>query len=207
MAKTDFYPQGLGQLLKWLQLQVTQWEANYTRFGYTKDQKDDVVKRVQAVIDRINTVTKMQADLAEQVRGRDILSTDFEAYYRALIQLLRRTPQLDAGVPAAFEWEGEERSKEDPATVRPRVSGMHTAPGEVIVDWVRGRFDGVDVELSYDGSTWTKGDFDTRSPYEDRRPLRTPGQPETRYYRLRYRLKDAAYGQYSEVAQAVARDN
>lgn len=86
-------------------------------------------------------------------------------------------------------------------------TGAHRAPGEVILDWVRGRFDGVDVELSADGSTWAKGDFDTRSPFEDRRPLRTPGQPEQRYYHLRYRLKDVAYGQYSEVVQAVACDN
>ncbi|MDO7874449.1 hypothetical protein Q5H93_06875 [Hymenobacter sp. ASUV-10] len=207
MPKTDFYPQNLAPLLKWLQLQVTQWEANYLKFGYTKDDKDDVVKRVQAVIDRINQVAALQANQAQQVQDRETLTTEFEAYYRELIQRVRRTPKLDAGVPAAFEWDGKEQSKEDADTAQPRVSGVHTAPSEVIIDWVRGRFDGVDVELSYDGSTWTKGDFDTRSPFEDRRPLRTPGQPETRYYRLRYRLKDQPFGQYSKVAQAVARDN
>ena len=41
------------------------------------------------------------------------------------------------------------------------------------------------------------------TPYEDRRPNRVPGQPETRYYRFRYRLKGEAVGQYSEVTSVV----
>ena len=69
---------------------------------------------------------------------------------------------------------------------------------------MRGPFDGVDVDLSYDQKTWIPGGFDNRSPCEDLLPNRTPGTPETRYSRLRFRYKGEPFGQYSAVAQVVA---
>jgi hypothetical protein len=110
-------------------------------------------------------------------------------------------------VTDAFKWNGTKKAPPSPDTTRPVVTNIHNLPGEIELDWIRAGFAGVDVELSYDGQAWEKGDFDTRSPYEDRRANRTSRQPETRYYRLRYRYKGEPFGQYSEVVQATANDN
>jgi hypothetical protein len=207
MAKNNFYPEGLPSLLLWLQLQLVQWAAKYQLFGYTADEAQAIAKRIQAVIDKAGKVVALQASLAQEIKERDQLTSDFEAYYRDLIQRARRTPGLDAGVPDAFKWNGTEKTPPNPDTTCPSVTNIHNLPGEIELDWIRAGFEGVDVELSYDGQTWEKGDFDTRSPYEDRCPNQTPGQPETRYYRLRYRYQGEPFGQYSAVAQATASGN
>ena len=207
MAKNNFYPEGLPTLLLWLQLQLVQWAAKYQLFGYTEVEVQEITRRIQAVIDKAGKVAALQASLGQEIKERDQLATEFEVYYRDLIQRARRTPGLEAGVADAFKWNGTEKTPPSPDTTRPRVSNLHNLPGEIELDWIRAGFDGVDVELSYDSTTWTRGDFDNRSPYEDRRLNRTPGQPETRYYRLRYRYKGEPFGQYSEVAQATVSGN
>lgn len=204
MAKNSFYPQGAAALLQWLQLQVEQWPLHYAAFGLTAAQSQSIISRIETLMDKIRTVAKIQADTAEAVRSRDEQATDFETWYRAEIQRNRRVAGLPAGLPAAFKWDGTEKTPPNPDTTQPAIGSFHTAPGQTDVDWVRGPFDGVDVDLSYDGQTWTSGGFDNRSPYEDRRPNQVPGTPETRYYRLRFRYKGEPFGQYSAVGQVVA---
>jgi hypothetical protein len=204
MAKNKFYPEGLPALLSWLQLQTVQWLAKYPLFGYTDADQKAIAGRIEAVVQKAHKVAALQATLAEEVASRDQLTAEFEVYYRALIQRARRTEGLDPSVEDAFKWNGTEKTPPNPDTTQPAVVNTHTAPGEIILDWVRGAFDGVDVETSYDQQAWTKGDFDNRSPFEDRRPNQTPGTPELRYYRLRYRYKGEPFGQYSAVARATA---
>ncbi|MDB5269079.1 MAG: hypothetical protein JWP58_2119 [Hymenobacter sp.] len=200
MAKKDYYPEGTPALLQWLQLQVQQWNLHYADFGFTMEQMKLIVDRIQALINKIQAVAKLQADAAEAVRSRDELAASFETWYRAEIQRDRRVENL----PAAFKWDGTAQAPPNPDTTQPTVGSFHAAPGQIDLDWARGPFDGVDVDLSYDGQAWAPGGFDNRSPYEDRRPLRTPGTPETRYYRLRFRYKGEPFGQYSAVGQVVA---
>jgi hypothetical protein len=204
MAKKDYYPEGIPALLQWLQLQVEQWPLHYAAFGLTAAQSQAIVAHIEGLMDQIRTVAKLQADTAEAVRRRDEQAATFEAWYRAEIQRDRRVEGLPASIPVAFKWDGTAKTPPNPDTAQPVIGGFHAAPGQLDVDWVRGPFDGVDVDLSYDGQTWTPGGFDTRSPYEDRRPNQVPGTPETRYYRLRFRYKGEPFGQYSAVGQAVA---
>lgn len=203
MAKNNFYPEGTPALLMWLQLQVEQWQQNYAAFGFDAKQKQVIVDRIQALVARIQAVGTMQATLAEAVKSRDVLAADFETWYRAEIQRDRRVEGLPASFPTAFKWNGTEQVPPNPDTTQPGIGNFHTAPGTIDLNWVRGPFDGVDVDLSYDGLTWTSGGFDNRSPYEDRRLNHAPGTPETRYYRLRFRYKGVPFGQYSAVGKVV----
>ena len=97
----------------------------------------------------------------------------------------------------------------DPNTAQPIVSGITVLSDQVIIDWVRGRWQGVVIYSSYDGVSWTKLDKDFRSPYEDTRKnqgggptMPTPGPgptpaasgPETRWYKLRYLQGDVEIG-------------
>lgn len=107
----------------------------------------------------------------------------------------------------------------DPNTAQPVVSKITVLSDQVILDWVRGRWQGVVIYASYNGINWTKLDKDFRSPYEDRRvnatgaSLPTPGQPtpapgsqvpETRWYKLRYLQGDQEIGLETVVKTLVA---
>lgn len=76
---------------------------------------------------------------------------------------------------------------------------------EVEITFVKRSFDGVDIESQRgDETAWAYLAFDGRSPYNDRRPPLTAGQPEVRRYRLRYRKNDEPVGEYSDVLTVTA---
>jgi hypothetical protein len=71
-----------------------------------------------------------------------------------------------------------------PADAKP--TGTATAQGrfQTLIEWVKGRFDGVDIETQREGeSTWTYLAFDSFSPYLDTQPPAVAGKPEVRPYR------------------------
>ncbi len=65
-----------------------------------------------------------------------------------------------------------------------------------------GTLDGVIIESSYDGVTFTEIGKDTHSPFEDKRS-NVSECAETRHYRLRYFKNDTAVGLYSDVVRVV----
>jgi hypothetical protein len=95
-----------------------------------------------------------------------------------------------------------ERTPVDLDTVKPRITNVDVHPDMVIIDWVRGRMDGVAVYGSLDGSNFHLIDKDLKSPWEDRTPNRTPGA-ELRYYKLRYLKGDKEVGLFSDVVSAL----
>jgi len=90
----------------------------------------------------------------------------------------------------------------DLETVKPEVTKLTVLPEKVIIDWVKFVLDGVFIESSLDGTTFTQIGKDTHSPFEDTRSNTTDGA-ETRYYRLRYFKNDAPVGLYSDVVKVV----
>lgn len=95
-----------------------------------------------------------------------------------------------------------DRTPVDLNTVKPRVTNVEVHPDMVIIDWVRGRLDGVVVYGSYDGSNFAVIEKDFKSPWEDKRPNRTPGA-EWRYYKLRYLKGDKEVGLFSETTNVL----
>jgi hypothetical protein len=95
-----------------------------------------------------------------------------------------------------------ERAPVDLATVKPRITGVEVHPDMVILDWVRGRMDGVAVYGSYDGTNFQLIDKDNKSPYEDTRTNRIQGA-EWRFYKLRYLKNDKEVGLFSDIVNAL----
>ena len=204
MKKKDYYPPTLIQQREFLELQKAQWPVHGAALNYTPPQIAAEVAEVQGQLTEINSVLTMQADLAKAVETRNLNGAAFEEAYRLKVKRAKLLPGVDPAVFKAFDWEGEEMGKPDLDTVKPVISHVEMLPGEVHLDFVRRIFDGIDGEYSTTGTgEWAKGEFDNRSPYEDRRPLKVPGQPETRYYRFRYRYKGQPVGQYSAVTRVV----
>jgi hypothetical protein len=85
-------------------------------------------------------------------------------------------------------------------------TGKATAQGsfQVLLEWVKGKFDGVDIETQREGECgWTYLAFDSFSPYLDTRPPAALGKPEVRRYRMRYRRKEEAVGVWSDVIEVL----
>ena len=198
-----YYPTDLTNLLTWLRTQRTELKAKFAQLGLTQDEADAEVLLIDARIENIEQVQAQQDTLATAVATRDTALETFGKNYRTKVQRWKRTTTYTPDLGVAFKWDAPAPTPPNPDTAAPRISNTHLSPGLVTIDWVRGVFDGVEVEASYDNQTWTKLDFDTRSPFEDTRPNQVPGQPEARYYRLRYRLKGKAFGQYSDVATVL----
>jgi len=88
--------------------------------------------------------------------------------------------------------------------LKPKVTGITVLPQKIEIDWLKRGMQGVVVSGSYDGSDYSELDKDLRSPWEDFRKNREPGQPETRWYKLRYMKDDKPVGLESDVVKAVA---
>lgn len=73
-----------------------------------------------------------------------------------------------------------------------------------MLDWVKGKFDGVIIESQRaDETAWTRLDRDFRSPFEDERPPLQTSKPEERRYRLRYFVDDESIGEWSDVLVVI----
>lgn len=90
----------------------------------------------------------------------------------------------------------------DLKTVKPRVTAITAFEDQVVIEWVKGRMQGVVVESSPDGSTWTHRDKDFKSPWEDKAPNRGT-EAEWRHYRLRYLNNDTPVGLYSDPVRVL----
>ena len=92
-----------------------------------------------------------------------------------------------------------------PVEIKPTGQAEALPNHEVRITFVKAGHDGVDVESQRAGETaWTYLAFDGFSPYVDTRPPLTPGQPEERRYRVRYRDADVPVGDYSDVFVVTA---
>jgi len=83
---------------------------------------------------------------------------------------------------------------------KPGVTATAQPASQVLLKWVKGVYDGVQIESQRAGETlWTLIGMDTSSPYLDSRVPLAAGVPEIRRYRLRYFLKDVPTGNYSDI--------
>lgn len=83
-----------------------------------------------------------------------------------------------------------EHDAPDPNTAQPIISKITHLSEKIVFDWIKSVWFGIAIELSYDGTSWTKEQPDLRSPWEDTRLNQVSGTPEYRYYRFRYLDKE-----------------
>ncbi|HDY86943.1 hypothetical protein LCGC14_1741580 [marine sediment metagenome] len=124
-----------------------------------------------------------------------------------MLRELQRITKLDNWDEADGETLGirVEKTAPDLDTIKPRISGITSMPEKIEIDWVKQGMQGVIIFGSYDGSNFTEIGRDSRSPFEDERKNQTPGQPETRHYKLRYVDENQKpVGVESDVVKAVA---
>ncbi len=102
--------------------------------------------------------------------------------------------------------EGADAALPDPATTAPNLAGSFvTSGGCVEVDWAKGAFDGVKIEVDRgDGKGFVFLAIDTAPNYVDTvKPA--PGAAAVFKYRAIYLLDDAEFGQWSPVVEVAVR--
>ena len=103
-------------------------------------------------------------------------------------------------------------------TVQGKISAVTALPDKNVIDWVKGRMEGIVIESIVDApggpgplpappgqesTAWKKIGTDSKSPFEDTR-VNVTEFPETRYYRIRYTKDDMPVGQYSDIKKVVS---
>ena len=117
---------------------------------------------------------------------------------RAIIQRIKAHPNytnamgVDLGIVAPVST--------PTGTPKPTATAEAQPGSQILIKWVKGAFDGVQIESQRASeTTWTLIGTDTSSPYLDSRAPLAAGQPEIRRYRLRYFKGDVPTGDYSDI--------
>ena len=126
---------------------------------------------------------------------------------RQLIARIKAAPAYTEAIGLDLGIAGSDGGADAPdLSARPTAKAHAIATSQVQIDFSKARFDGVLIESRRTGETgWTSLGIDNYSPYIDTRPLLGEGKPEVREYRLRYVLRDAPVGDWSDIISATAR--
>lgn len=126
--------------------------------------------------------------------------------------LFERAKSLVARIKAHNNYnksDGEAMGIEKPAstpidwnTAKAQITSLEAYPDEVILEWLKGKSDGVAVYSSYDSKNFVKLGTDQKSPYNDTRKNQSPN-PELRFYKVRFLKNDKEVGLFSDVAKVL----
>ena len=118
---------------------------------------------------------------------------------RAAIQRMKTAPGFTDAIGEQLQIMGDgEADSFNPADGKPTFEGDPQV-GKVVLDWVKGDFDGVVIESQRGAETTMMFlDKDFKSPFPDMRPNLVAGQPEKRRYRMIYLLDDEVVGSWSD---------
>jgi hypothetical protein len=93
----------------------------------------------------------------------------------------------------------------DPNTAKPDITKVLVLPDRIKIGFKKDGWFGVRGYHSYDGVTWTKGEKDPQSPYEDTRPNQATNVPEERHFKFRLvNSKGEEIGLESDPIKVVA---
>lgn len=161
--------------------------------GAWTDFKDAMLKGE----DGSDTIPALPNLSVEQLPAVDILKRT-----RELVNRIKAHSNYTVSIGQALGIIGPEESEPE---AKPTGKAKALPNYEVEITFVKRGFDGVDIESQRgDETAWTYLAFDGSSPYIDRRPPSTAGQPEVRRYRMRYRKNDEPVGEYSDVLTVTA---
>lgn len=197
---TDFIPRRAVEQLAWLMnLRATLGQAAQG-VGWTSAQVKQVQGQIDALIQSHHQRTAAEATLRAVVAGHSALSAQVLGELRRVLRQLKADPRLDEATQVKMRAVSRaQRALTAESVPAPEVR-IQAGPGRVRLQWKKRRMSGVRVYGRLAGQTeWQLLGTDTRSPYEDRRPLQTPGVPELREYRLRYLKDDDELGPYSNL--------
>lgn len=119
---------------------------------------------------------------------------------RAIVNRIKAAPSYTPAMGQDLGIIGTAPPPPPPATAKPVLS-LELDGGKVLIKFNKGTFDGVVIETQRGAETaWMQLDKALNSPYQDTRPVASPGVAEARRYRAMYLKKNASVGQWSATS-------
>jgi hypothetical protein len=190
------------------------------KYGLSSDEMNKASAYAVNIPSIINQTESAIATAQSLVIAKEEMIYDAKSFYKEMGHAMQKHASYD---PADMEALGffVLETPPDPNTAKPVISKTTLLPDQVILDWVKGPWDGVYIE-SYVVSTapgggtpgtpsptpgaptplWVKIGEDEKSPYEDTRTNVGP-HPETRFYRMRYKKDNKPIGLWSDVVKVI----
>jgi hypothetical protein len=226
MPNPDYIPRREAELVAFLANLAAKLSAYASTFGITVAQITQMTADSLFVAAVLNQIAAAKAEAKEWVEYKDIelfgaigsplpstpaamASFPVSSVPPGIIQRVRNLANQIKNHPAYTAAVGEDLGLIAPVTAAsgdPKPTGKATAQGnfQALIEWVKGAYDGVDIETQREGeTTWTYLAFDSFSPYLDTRPPAVAGKPEVRRYRMRYRRKEDSIGLWSDVIEVL----
>lgn len=226
MPRDDWMPAREEELVQWFKNFAAKLPEYQVRLELGPIELITVTADAAMVVSSVNAVAIARVKLGEwvdfknlELYGRDAEATpslppvpSWGAIDPVRPGIVRRTRELVARIKAHPSYNeqiadvlgliGEEPEPVD--DIRPAGSVKTLPVFQAEISFVKGRFDGVDIESQRRRATrWTHIAFDGFSPYIDNRPPMIVAEPEERRYRLRYRDNDVPVGEYSQTLKVL----
>lgn len=116
--------------------------------------------------------------------AKDTLINEGRLFYKKMGRDFQENPAYDSADMEAMNFY-KITIPPDPNTAKPEVE-YTILPYQIIFDWKKKGWGGVIVRTSRDNITWSAGEKDMKSPWEDTRKNAQPGVAETRYIKFRH---------------------
>lgn len=167
----------------------------------------------------INQAESANATAQALNNDKDDMIYDARGFYKDMGHAIQKHASYDVTDMEALGFFKIE-TPPDPNTAKPVISKVTILPDQIILDWIKGAWDGVYIEsyvVSSGGAMppmpapggpggaatpWVKLGEDEKSPFEDTRLNQSP-QPETRFYRMRYKKDNKPVGIYSDTVKVI----
>jgi hypothetical protein len=179
-------PRNIGDLPPWLENAVTRLNGGLaTKYGIDAPAMTILTDLKTNTITSINDVEAASAAAQEKTAIQNVFLHDSRKKFREVFTNIQNHADFDEADMEALGGRVE-HAPPDPNEARPVISKVTHLPDMIRFDWIKSHWHGVAIEVSYDGTSWTKEQPDLRSPWEDTRTNQVSGTPEYRYYRFRY---------------------
>ena len=198
----DYIPKNEGQLNIWLSNYRSKLSTHGETLGFTPDQIAALEDACDTLIAKINDVESAKAALKTTVETKNLTKSDTLGLIRNETAKMKVNDNYTEAIGQDMGIIGESSSP-DLNTMSPEISA-EAFPGYVRIKFTKRGFSGVHIYTRLKGSqTWAFLSRDTNSPYDDHRPLSSPGTPETREYMAIGLDGDDEIGQQSDIVSVV----
>ena len=186
MKKAIHIPRIIGNLPPWLINAIDRLTGGLaTKYGIDAPTMTLLTDLKTNTITAINETEAASATAQEKTNIQNTFIHDMRKKFREVFTNIQNHDDFDEADMEALGARVEHDAP-DPNTAQPIISKITHLPDKMVFDWIKAVWHGIAIEVSYDGTSWTKEQPDLRSPWEDTRTNQVSGTPEYRHYRFRY---------------------
>jgi len=186
MGKAIFIPKIIGNLPPWLTNAVDRLTGGLaTKYGVDAATMTDLTDAKDNTVTAINEAEAADATAQEKTNIQNTVIKSTKKKFRKVLTDIQDHTDFDEADMEALGARVEHEAP-DEGSAKPIISKITHLPEKLVFDWIKAHWHGIAIEVSYDGTSWTKEQPDLRSPWEDTRLNQVSGTPEYRYYRFRY---------------------